>query len=131
MDVVNEAVDWMYYRVPPEKWTFVNVAIAPSTITITEHGVSVVCLVWINVCVLWRVVLTCSVCILLSLLVHLWSMQVPVVTYNCYWKAYTHSFNLADSLEETVWYVFCKNVRNHCNKTNGNWIIYLNCNERY
>lgn len=51
MDVVNEAVDWMYYRVPPEKWTFVNVAIAPSTITITEHGVSVVCLVWINVCV--------------------------------------------------------------------------------
>ena len=40
MDIVNESVDWMYYRVPAEKWTFVNVAIAPSTITITEHGVS-------------------------------------------------------------------------------------------
>lgn len=38
MDIVNEVVDLMYYRVPPEKWTFVNVAIAPSTITITEHG---------------------------------------------------------------------------------------------
>ncbi|KAK7097258.1 protein Fe65 homolog isoform X2 [Littorina saxatilis] len=38
MDMVNESVDWMYYRVPPEKWTFVHVAIAPSTITITEHG---------------------------------------------------------------------------------------------
>lgn len=38
MDIVNESVDWMYYRVPPEKWTFVSVAIAPSTITITEHG---------------------------------------------------------------------------------------------
>jgi hypothetical protein len=39
MDVINEAIDWMYYRVPPEKWTFVNVGIAPSTIIITEHGV--------------------------------------------------------------------------------------------
>ncbi|XP_076446997.1 amyloid beta precursor protein binding family B member 2-like [Babylonia areolata] len=38
MDIVNESVDWMYYGVAPERWTFVNVAIAPSTITITEHG---------------------------------------------------------------------------------------------
>ncbi|KAL8613490.1 hypothetical protein ACOMHN_007533 [Nucella lapillus] len=38
MGIVNEAVDWMYCRVPPEKWTFVNVSIAPSTITITQHG---------------------------------------------------------------------------------------------
>ncbi|XP_076468554.1 protein Fe65 homolog isoform X2 [Babylonia areolata] len=37
-DMINESVDWMYHHVPPEKWTFVNVAIAPSTITITEHG---------------------------------------------------------------------------------------------
>ena len=28
-----------YARVPPEKWLFVSVAVAPSTITITEHGV--------------------------------------------------------------------------------------------
>lgn len=40
VDVLNEAIDWMYYHMPPEKWTFVNVAVAPSTITITEHGVS-------------------------------------------------------------------------------------------
>ena len=26
-----------YNKVPPEKWKFVNVGIAPSTITITEH----------------------------------------------------------------------------------------------
>ena len=40
MDIINEAVDSMYYRVAPEKWMFVSVGIAPSTITITEHGVS-------------------------------------------------------------------------------------------
>ncbi|KAL8598782.1 hypothetical protein ACOMHN_033345 [Nucella lapillus] len=37
-DMINESIDWMYNHQPPEKWTFVNVAIAPSTITITEHG---------------------------------------------------------------------------------------------
>ncbi|XP_055895579.1 amyloid beta precursor protein binding family B member 2-like isoform X2 [Biomphalaria glabrata] len=37
-DILNEAIQYMYYRIPPEKWKFVNVAIAPSTITITEHG---------------------------------------------------------------------------------------------
>ncbi|GFO10645.1 amyloid beta a4 precursor protein-binding family b member 2-like [Plakobranchus ocellatus] len=37
-DILNEAIQYLYYRVPPEKWKFVNVAIAPSTITITEHG---------------------------------------------------------------------------------------------
>jgi amyloid beta (A4) precursor protein-binding family B protein 2 (Fe65-like) len=42
MDIINEAIDWMYYRVPPEKWTFVNVGIAPSTIIISEHGVNII-----------------------------------------------------------------------------------------
>lgn len=37
-DILNEAIQYLYYRVPPEKWRYVNVAIAPSTITITEHG---------------------------------------------------------------------------------------------
>ncbi|BFZ14760.1 hypothetical protein BsWGS_17799 [Bradybaena similaris] len=37
-DVLNEAIQSMYYRIPPETWKFVNVAIAPSTITITEYG---------------------------------------------------------------------------------------------
>ncbi|XP_059152319.1 protein Fe65 homolog [Physella acuta] len=37
-DILNEAIQYLYYRVPPEKWKFVNVAIAPSTITVTEHG---------------------------------------------------------------------------------------------
>ncbi|KAH9490182.1 Protein Fe65 [Bulinus truncatus] len=37
-DILNEAIQYLYYRIPPEKWKFVNVAIAPSTITITEHG---------------------------------------------------------------------------------------------
>ncbi|GFR73169.1 amyloid beta A4 protein-binding family B member 2 [Elysia marginata] len=37
-DTLNEAIQYLYYRVPPEKWQYVNVAIAPSTITITEHG---------------------------------------------------------------------------------------------
>ena len=42
MDVLNSAIESIYKRVPPEKWEFVSVAVAPSTITITEHGVSLV-----------------------------------------------------------------------------------------
>ncbi|KAK3099571.1 hypothetical protein FSP39_006387 [Pinctada imbricata] len=38
IDVLNTAIDAAYMKIPPEKWIFVNVAIAPSTITITEHG---------------------------------------------------------------------------------------------
>lgn len=39
MDVLNSAIDRMVEKVPPEKWQYVGVAVAPSTITITEHGV--------------------------------------------------------------------------------------------
>lgn len=38
MDVLNTAIDQMVEKVPPEKWQYVGVAVAPSTITITEHG---------------------------------------------------------------------------------------------
>ncbi|XP_060567021.1 amyloid beta precursor protein binding family B member 2-like isoform X2 [Ruditapes philippinarum] len=38
MDVLNSAIDRMVEKVPPEKWRYVGVAVAPSTITITEHG---------------------------------------------------------------------------------------------
>ena len=40
MDILNSAIESICKRVPPEKWEFVSVAVAPSTITITEHGVS-------------------------------------------------------------------------------------------
>ena len=39
MDVVNSAIESISKRVPAEKWEFVSVAVAPSTITISEHGV--------------------------------------------------------------------------------------------
>ncbi|KAL4229771.1 amyloid beta (A4) precursor protein-binding [Mactra antiquata] len=38
MDVLNRAIDKMIEEIPPEKWQYVGVAVAPSTITITEHG---------------------------------------------------------------------------------------------
>ncbi|XP_069128888.1 amyloid beta precursor protein binding family B member 2-like [Argopecten irradians] len=37
-EIINSAIDAALMRVPPEKWLFVNVNIAPSTITISEHG---------------------------------------------------------------------------------------------
>ena len=40
VDVLNNAMERVYTRVLPDKWVYVNVAIAPSTITISEHGVS-------------------------------------------------------------------------------------------
>ena len=40
MDVVNSAIESLCKKVPAEKWEFVSVAVAPSTITISEHGVS-------------------------------------------------------------------------------------------
>lgn len=36
-DILNGAIMAAYNKVPPEKWKFVSIAIAPSTITITEH----------------------------------------------------------------------------------------------
>jgi len=38
VEVLNSAMEKVYSRVPPEKWVFTSVAVAPSTITITEHG---------------------------------------------------------------------------------------------
>lgn len=37
-DILNNAIESVYSRIPPEKWMFVDVAIAPSTLTITERG---------------------------------------------------------------------------------------------
>ena len=39
VEVINSAMEKAYSRVPPEKWVFVSVGVAPSTITIIEHGV--------------------------------------------------------------------------------------------
>jgi len=39
VEILNNAIENVYMRLPPDKWTYVNVAVAPSTITITEHGV--------------------------------------------------------------------------------------------
>ncbi|XP_041358562.1 protein Fe65 homolog isoform X2 [Gigantopelta aegis] len=36
-DIVNEAIERACRKVPPEKWQFVCVSVAPSTVTITEH----------------------------------------------------------------------------------------------
>lgn len=38
VDILNSAMEKVHARVPPEKWVFANVAVAPSTITITEQG---------------------------------------------------------------------------------------------
>lgn len=38
VEILNNAIESVYMRLPPDKWTYVNVAVAPSTITITEHG---------------------------------------------------------------------------------------------
>ncbi|XP_050416196.1 protein Fe65 homolog isoform X1 [Patella vulgata] len=38
MEILNVAVNRVYDRIPPERWHFVNVSIAPSTITIAENG---------------------------------------------------------------------------------------------
>ncbi|XP_064610225.1 protein Fe65 homolog isoform X6 [Liolophura sinensis] len=38
MDTLNNAIENLYNRVPPEKWLFASVAVAPSTITISEHS---------------------------------------------------------------------------------------------
>jgi amyloid beta (A4) precursor protein-binding family B protein 2 (Fe65-like) len=40
VDTLNGAMEKVYARVPPETWHFVSVAVAPSTITVTEHQVS-------------------------------------------------------------------------------------------
>jgi len=40
MDVLNSAIDKMAETVPAEKWKYVGVGVAPSTITIVEHDVS-------------------------------------------------------------------------------------------
>ena len=39
IDILNAAMMKVYARVPPEKWLYVDMAVAPSTITISEHGV--------------------------------------------------------------------------------------------
>ena len=41
VDVLNNAMEKVYGRVPPEQWMYVDVAVAPSTVTVTEHGVSI------------------------------------------------------------------------------------------
>ena len=41
VDTLNGAMEKVYARVAPEKWAYVDVAVAPSTITITEHSVRV------------------------------------------------------------------------------------------
>ena len=41
VDVLNNAMDNVYTRALPEKWVYVNVSVAPSTITITEYGVTI------------------------------------------------------------------------------------------
>lgn len=46
IEVLNGAIDLLKVRIPREQWTFVNVTIAPSTITITEHEVSEALDVW-------------------------------------------------------------------------------------
>ena len=48
--MINEAIEWMSCHVPVEKWMFVDVAIAPSTITISEHTVRFFPCVSIIVC---------------------------------------------------------------------------------
>ena len=40
IETLNGAIEKVYAKVPPEKWVFVSMAVAPSTITICEHSVS-------------------------------------------------------------------------------------------
>lgn len=41
MEVLNEAIDRLVAAVPPDQWQFVNVAVAPSMISIQSPGVSI------------------------------------------------------------------------------------------
>ncbi|XP_064636339.1 amyloid beta precursor protein binding family B member 2-like isoform X3 [Lineus longissimus] len=38
VDIINNAMEKLYKTIPVDEWQFCNVAVAPSTITITEHG---------------------------------------------------------------------------------------------
>lgn len=49
-DILNNAIESVYSRIPPEKWMFVDVAIAPSTLTITERGVNIVASLSLRMC---------------------------------------------------------------------------------
>lgn len=46
VDVLNGSIDSLHSSVPPENWTYVSVTIAPSTITIADHEVSVMLCFW-------------------------------------------------------------------------------------
>lgn len=39
VEILNGAIELLNARIPADKWTYVNVTVAPSTITITEHEV--------------------------------------------------------------------------------------------
>ncbi|XP_074650939.1 amyloid beta precursor protein binding family B member 1-like isoform X2 [Tubulanus polymorphus] len=38
VDILNDAMQSLYNTVPPEEWVFVNVGVAPSTLTVTENA---------------------------------------------------------------------------------------------
>ena len=56
VEVLNCAMEKVYAQVPPEKWVFVNVAIAPSTITISEYGVSIAPFAKLSIVITWSYV---------------------------------------------------------------------------
>ena len=40
VEVLNNAIETLHSSVPVEKWTFVNVTVAPSSVTISDHEVA-------------------------------------------------------------------------------------------
>jgi len=40
VEVLNNAIETLHSSIPVEKWTYVNVTVAPSSITITNHEVA-------------------------------------------------------------------------------------------
>ena len=51
---MNNAIETLHSSVPTEKWTYVNVMVAPSSITISDHEVliviSIVCAALCRIC---------------------------------------------------------------------------------
>jgi len=51
---LNNAIETLHSSVPTEKWTYVNVMVAPSSITISDHEVliviSIVCVAYCRTC---------------------------------------------------------------------------------
>jgi len=67
VEVLNSAIETLHSGVPSDKWTYVNVTVAPSSITISDHEVNSWLIDWLTL-FLWLTTLTLMdwICVYLS-----------------------------------------------------------------